>query len=212
MLHTVPSLTWAPNTCSNKHRERATSVCGSAPAGFLSSAWQTCQCTCWFPGFLCQPQWNLHWVKLAPVQEETWSTTPNTGANWSAIPASEPALRPRRWWEKRVTNGEKRKEGGGGELLGTKNQSCVTCAIAQRSDPAHRRSHCLHNEQLQWCLQDCEIFNISLYVFYMWSRSTDILVLLLNERRRCRSRKQGSLFLREGHSLRCPAGCFLSRW
>lgn len=91
-------------------------------------------------------EWNLRRVKLAPVQEETWSTTPDTGANWSAIPAGEPALRPRRWWEKRMTNGEKRKEGGGGELMGTKNQSCVTCAIAQRSDPAHRRSHCLHND------------------------------------------------------------------
>lgn len=202
MLHTVPSLTWAPNTRSNKHREGATSVCGRAPAGFLLSAWQTCQCTCWFPGFLCQPQWNLRWVKLAPVQEETWSTTPDTGANWSAIPAGGPAPRRRRWWETRMTNGEKRKEGGGGELLGTKNQSCVTCAIAQRSDPARRRSHCLHNERLHWCLRDCEIF--------LFQRMFSFSFLHAKPLRRhpslaprwkgggARSRKQGSLLLQGG--------------
>lgn len=100
MLQTVPSLTWALNIRSNKQQQRVTSVCGSVPAGFLSSAWRTCQCTCWFPGSRCQPQWNLCWAKLAPVQEETWLTTPNTGANWSAFlrrPASPPMMGKRGW-------------------------------------------------------------------------------------------------------------------
>lgn len=62
---------------------------------------------------------------------------------WRSRPANRPCVLAD---DGKMTNGEKRKEGGGGELLGTKNQSCVTCAIAQRSDPAHRRSHCLHND------------------------------------------------------------------
>lgn len=65
--------------------------------------------------------------------------------------------------KKGMTNGEKRKKGGGGELLGTKNQSCVTRAIAQCSDPPHRRSHCLHNERLYEACKTVRFSDLSLF-------------------------------------------------
>lgn len=66
-----------------------------------------------------------------------------------------------------MTNGEKREKGGGGELLGTKNQSGVTRAIAQRSDPLLRRRHCLHNNLIYYACKAVRFSDFNMFgVFF----------------------------------------------
>ncbi len=90
----------------------------------LSSARQTCRCTCWFPGLLANLwlQWNPARLKLALSQRKTWLTTPDTIAksrgSWEEDqPCVE--MRKNRWLIMRREREEEEEKEQFTELLGT---------------------------------------------------------------------------------------------
>lgn len=112
MLQAVPSLPQGITAHINNLNERE--VAAAVRQQALSSARQTCRCTCWFPGLRCQTQWNPDWAKLAPIQRKTWLTAPDTSADVTGILLGVPALccddGKSRWLMVR----RERKKGGGG--------------------------------------------------------------------------------------------------